>query len=62
MEDTDLELPSCNPTYFSKVPAAVESYLNLTTYVWESKQTPKNIIFFNHGLNGNIGSYQHLAE
>lgn len=38
MEDTDLELPKCNPTYYSKVPAAGETHLNLTTYVWETPE------------------------
>ena len=60
MEDTDLELPSCNPTYYDKV--LVEPSLNVVTYVWETPHQPKNLIFLNHGLNGNIMAYEYFAQ
>jgi hypothetical protein len=34
MEDTDLDLPKSNPTYYGKVLAHGEKDLYLTTYVW----------------------------
>lgn len=60
MENTDLDLPHCNPTYYHKL--NVESQLSLALYVWEPQQKPSSIVFINHGLNGNIMGFQHLAK